>query len=121
MSSINEVISGRKKGMFYRNRLILPFQCYFLKVIINDDIITDFSPSAKGIYIHEESDFTDVYFHDYKDLKDALSKHEPVKMIVVEKNKDIFNFENHLKLVVYLEESHSVRIEIPDSNIIFIE
>ena len=107
--------------MFYKNRLILPFQGIFLKIIVNDDIITDFSPSSKHIYLTEIENFTDIYFKEYKHLKEAVSKYEAIKMVVVEKGKDIFNFDNHKKIVIYLGEKHQVTIEETEEDILFIE
>ncbi len=121
MKSIEEIISDKQNGLHYGNRIILPFKCHFLKVIFNDDIITDFSPSSKGIFIREEEEFTDVYFHDYDNLKEELSKYENIKMVVVEKGKDIFDQNNHLKIALYLEDKHIVKIEKTDADILFIE
>lgn len=121
MSTINETIDKKINGLLYGNRLILPFKCHFLKVIFDDSIITDFSPSAKGIFVREKEDFTDVYFYDYKNLRDAISKYEAIKMVVVEKGKNVFNHENHMKLAVYLEDKHIARIEKTDEDILFIE
>jgi hypothetical protein len=121
MQKLDEVLEKKIPGLFYNNRLILPFHVHFLKVIIEDDIITDFSPSSKGIFIREESDFTDVYFLEYKLLKDSVSKYEAIKMVVVEKGKNVFDFNNHTKLAIYLEEKHKLRIEKSDEDILFIE
>lgn len=81
----------------------------------------DFSPSSKDIYINEAENYTDIYFKEYKHLKDAVSKYEAIKMVVVEKGKDIFNFDNHKKIIIYLEDKHQVTIEETDSDILFIE
>ncbi|MEJ2616023.1 MAG: hypothetical protein P8Z35_13780 [Ignavibacteriaceae bacterium] len=90
-------------------------------MIIDDEIITDFSPSSKGIFIREEADFTDIYFLEYKHLNDTVSKYEAIKMVVVEKGKDIFDFNNHKKIAVYLENKHNTRIEKTEEDILFIE
>ncbi len=121
MSSIEEVLKNKKSGLYYNNRLILPFKAHFLKVIVEHETLTDFSPASKGILIKEEKDFTDLYFHDFKNLKDVLSKYEAIKMVVVEKDKDIFNLNNHLKIAVYLKEKHEAVIEKTDEDILFIE
>jgi hypothetical protein len=121
MYSIDEVIKKDIHGLCYNNRLILPFKAEFLKVIVSADIITDFSRESKGIYIRETEDYTGIYFLEYKDLKDALSKYEAIKAVVVEKGKDIFDFKNHLKLSFYLEDNHKVKIEECDHDIIFLE
>ena len=121
MKSLDEVLENKLNGLYYNNRLVLPFHVHFLKVIIEDEIITDFSPSSKGIYIREEADFTDVYFLEYKHLNDAVSKYEAIKMVVVEKGMDVFDFKNHKKLAIYLEEKHKIRIEKSEEDILFIE
>ena len=121
MKTITEILSSGGTGLHYGNRIVLPFHCHFLKVIIENDIITDFSSSSKGIFIREKEDFTDVYFLDYKNLQESVSKYENIKMLVVEKGKSIFNQDNHLKLVAYLEENHNVKIEKTDEDILFIE
>ena len=58
-----------------------------LKVITEDDIIVDISPSSKSIYIHEENDFTEIYFKPFKNIKEAVSKYESIKLIADEKIK----------------------------------
>lgn len=121
MASLNEILKSKPKGLFYNNRLILPFQGIFLKIIVNDDVIMDFSPSSKHIYISENENYTDIYFKEYRHLKDTVSKYESIKMVLVEKGNDIFNFDNHKKIAVYLEEKHRVSIEETEDDILFIE
>ncbi len=81
----------------------------------------DFSPDSKSIYIKEIGEFTDLYFKRYKHLKDAVTKYETIKMVVVDKGENIFNFENHRKIVLYLKEKHKVTIAKTDDDILFIE
>jgi hypothetical protein len=121
MNTIKEALDRKLNGLCYGNRVILPFEASFLKVIIEDDIITDFSASSKGIQVREDENYTDLYFLEIKDLKESISKYENIKMVVVEKGDDIFNFENHIKLALYIEEKHSVKIEKTDEDILFIE
>lgn len=121
MSSIRDTLERKLYGLYYKNRIILPFKAHFLKVVVNTDIITDFSPGSKGIYLSEDDDFTDVYFYDYGDLRDVLKKFDAIKMVVVEKDRNIFNFDNHIKLALYLEDKHYLKIEKADENILFVE
>lgn len=121
MKTLDEILENKINGLYYNNRLVLPFQANFLKVIIEDEIITDFSPNSKGIFIREETDFTDVYFLEYKHLNDVVSKYEAIKMVVVEKGKNVFDFNNHKKIAVYLEEKHKTRIEKTEEDILFID
>ena len=84
-------------------------------------MITDFSPSDKGVFVSENSDFMEIYFYDYDDLKDVISKYEAIKMIVVEKGKDVFSMKNHIALALHPEENNKLRIEKISENQIFIE
>lgn len=121
MKTIEEALKYGQYGLYYGNRAILPFNCEILKVIIDDDIIMNFSPDSKLIYIHESANYTEIYFKQYKNLKDVVSKYEAVKLIAVEKDKDIFNFDNHIKLVIHIEDEHKLKIEKTDEDILFIE
>ena len=42
-------------------------------------------------------------------------------LVIVEKGKNIFDFSNHKKIAVYLEEKHKTRIEKTEDDILFIE
>jgi len=109
MNTIKEALDKKLNGLCYGNRVILPFKASFLKVIIEDDIITDFSTSSKGIQVREDENYTDLYFLEIKDLKESISKYENIKI------------ENHKKLALYIEEKHNVKIEKTDDDILFIE
>lgn len=121
MSTINEILKTKKSGLYYRHRVILPFNGHLLKVIIEDDILTDFSPTSKSIYVKEEDGFMSIYFKEYKDLKEEISKYEAIKIVIVEKDKDMFNLKNHRKLALYPGENHVLKIEATDDDILFIE
>jgi hypothetical protein len=121
MKSLNEVLKEKKLGLYFGNRALLPFSCHILKLNIENDLITDFSPCCKGVYVSENNDFMEIYFHDYKDLGEVITKFEAIKMIVVEKGKDIFDVKNHITLSLHPEENHKLRIEKLGENQIFIE
>ena len=109
------------EGLYYGNRLILPFNCIFLKVVINREIITDFSSTSKFVNINEGNNYTNLYFREYENIKETISEFESIKMVIVEKNKDIFDFSNHVKIAIYFEPNHKLRIEKTDDDILFIE
>lgn len=121
MTTIDNALKNKLSGLYYGSRIILPMKFHLLKVIVENEIITDFSPSSKGAFVREEEDFTDLYFYDFKNLKDTVSKYEAIKMIAVEKDKSIFDSKNHIKLALYLEEGSKVKIEKTDEDILFIE
>jgi len=119
--TLDEVIKNKVNGLCYGNRIILPFKAHFLKVIIENDIITDFSSSSKGIQLIEHKEFLDLYFLEYEQLSDVLSKYEAIKIVLVEEGKNIFDWNNHRKIALYLAEKHKVTIEETDADILFIE
>ena len=121
MKSISDVLKEKKYGLHFGNRVILPFNCHILKLNIENDLITDFSPSCKGVHVSENPDFMEIYFYDYKNLNDVITKYEVIKMIVVEKGKDVFDTKNHITLALDPEENHQLRIEKLGENQIFIE
>jgi len=121
MKTITDTLNKGLIGLYYGNRALLPFNCYVLKVIIDDDIIMDFSKTSKSIEINETEDFTEIYFKQFKNLKDVVSKFESIKIIAVDKNMDPFNFDNHQKLVIHVEDDHKLKIEKTDEDILFIE
>jgi hypothetical protein len=119
--SLSETVKNKNYGLYYGSRLILPFKAHFLKIILNDDIYTDFSPGSKTVALIEQPSFTDVYFKEIENIADELSRYESIKMVVVEIGKDIFDFNNHLKIALYPEEKHRLKIELTDEDILFIE
>ena len=121
MKSLSEVLKEKKSGLFFGNRILLPFSCHILKLNIENDLITDFSSCCKGVYVSENPDFMEIYFHDYKDLGEVITKFEDIKLIVVEKGKDVFNTKNHITISLHPEENHNLRIEKLGENQIFIE
>jgi hypothetical protein len=121
MKSLDDVLKNKDTGLCYRNRILLPFSGYILKMMVDDEIITDFSINNGKAEINEYPEFMEIYFLDFEDIKEAVSKYEAVKMIIVEKGKDLFNFNNHRKILLYLAEEHKVNIEETDEDILFIE
>jgi hypothetical protein len=121
MKTIQEALKNKSCGLYYGNRAILPFNCFLLKIVIEDEIIMDFSPSSKTIYVGEVDGYTEIYFKQFKNLKEIVSKYEIIKIIAVEKDKDIFNFDNHIKLYLHVGEEHKLTIEKTEEDILFIE
>ncbi len=121
MSTIKKALDEKKHGLHYANRLILPFKCEFLKIGIEDDVITDFSEHSKQVHVVEHEDFTDIYFKDYKNLKDDVSEYEVIKAICVEKGEDIFDFKNHITLSFNPINDHVVEISLLGPDQIFID
>jgi hypothetical protein len=121
MNSLEQALKEKKNGLYYGTRVILPFVVDILKAVIDDDLITDFSPLSQGAYYEKFENFTEIYFFDHEDILKDVSKYETIKMVVVDEEDDIFNFENHKKISLNPEENHKLAITEIDDNIVFIE
>lgn len=121
MRTIEQAIKEKLNALHFGNRLILPFNIEILKIIIDADIIMDFSSKKRGAEYKSRKDFTEVYFYDYKNLSDFVTEFENIKLVVVEDDKDIFDQKNHKKILVRLKENHIAEFEEAPEDIIFIE
>lgn len=121
MKTITDALGNKLNGLYYGNRVLLPFSCYILKIVIEDDILMDFSPASKSVYLNTTDSYTEIYFKEFKNLKETISKYEAIKLIAVEKDKDIFQMNNHIKLALRVEENHKLTIEKTDEDILFLE
>lgn len=120
MRTLKEALENNIHGLHYGNRLLLPFPVDILKIAVENDLITDFSSKQTGAEYNVHERFTEVYFHDYKSLEDIVSKYEIIKMVVVERGKDIFNFNEHKIISVDILEKHKAEIKELDEDTIFI-
>ncbi len=121
MRKLNDVIKNKIDGLYYGNRVLLPFICDILKAVIENDIIMDFSTSNKGAEYFKRENFTEVYFHDFENLNEIVGKFETIKLVVVENGDDIFDLANHKKLALHLQKNHKLTIEETNEDILFIE
>ena len=121
MNSLELALKEKKNGLYYGTRVILPFVVDILKAVIDDDLITDFSPISEGAYYEKFENYTEIYFFDHEDLLKDVSKYETIKMVVVDEDDDIFNFEHHPKISLNPEENHKLTISEIDDNVVFID
>jgi hypothetical protein len=121
MNSLELALKEKKNGLYYGTRVILPFVVDILKAVIDDDLITDFSPISEGAYYEKFENYTEIYFFDHEDILKDVSKYETIKMIVVDDDDDICNFEHHKKISLNPEENHKLTISEMDDNVVFID
>jgi hypothetical protein len=121
MKTIDETVKNNINGLYYGNRVLLPFKAEILKAVIEKDIITDFSTTHKGAQYNITDSYTEIYFLDYKELSESISKYETIKLVLVEIGNDIFDLKNHKRLILHLQEKHIIKIEEADGEILFIE
>lgn len=121
MKKLKEVLENKLSGMYYGNRVLLPFKADILKAIIENDIIMDFSDFSEQAEYEIKDDRTEIYFYGYDDLNNFVTKYETIKLIVVEEGDSIFNRENHKRLILHVKENHELKIEEAGEDSIFIE
>ena len=121
MKTINEVLNESSGGLYYGNRVLLPFKAEILKIVIDSNIITDFSKKQHGASVRVADSYTDIYFCDYKDLEEELSKYDVIKVVLVQQGEDIFNTENHIPIELAIESKHKLSINKIGNDKIFFE
>ena len=121
MKKLKEVLENKIKGMYYGNRIFLPFKAEILKAVIEEDIIMDFSDFSEQAEYNIKDSFTEIYFYNYEDLSDFVTDFETIKLIVVEEGEDVFDKHNHKKLILHVKENHIIEIEEAGKETIFID
>lgn len=122
MRTLDDALKNNLIGLHYGNRILLPFKVNILKAVVEKEIIMDFSSTKSGACYKIFDEYTEIYFYDYKNLSEVISEFEKIKLVVVEKGKDLFDFSNHRKLALHIEENHKLTItEIKDDSLLFIE
>lgn len=121
MSTLNEVLTKNLHGLYYGNRILLPFKADILKAVIEKSIITDFSDFSEQAEYEIKDNRTEIYFYEYADLSEFITTYETIKLIVVEEGRDIFDTKNHIKLILHLNDGHEIKIEEAGENFLFIE
>ncbi len=121
MKTINEVLKENSGGLVYGNRVLLPFQAEVLKIVIGSEIITNFSKQLHGAHVRVTDFYTEIYFYDYKYLEEELSQYDLIKLVCVQQDDDIFDFENHIPIELSIESKHKISIKKISSNEIFFE
>ena len=121
MYSLDRVLKEKICGLYYGTRVLLPFVGDILKAIIDDEIITDFSPMSDGAYYEKNDKYTEIYFFDHQDILKDVSKYETIKLIVVDEDDDIFDFKNHKKISLNPIDNHKLEISEVSEDVLFIE
>lgn len=121
MNSIDLALKEKKVALYYGTRVILPFVADILKAVIDDDIITDFSPVSDGAYYEKFDKFTEIYFFDHEDILSDVSKYETIKLIAVDEDDDIFDFKTHRKISLNPGENHKMELAEISDDVVFIE
>ena len=118
--TIRTALNNKKQGFYIDQRLILPFKCQIVKLIIGGEIHTEFV-GGKDIKLNQDPLNTSIYFRSAGKLTTFLGTYKVIKLIVVEQDKCLCEIENHIKLICEIEEYHHVNIHEPGEDMLFIE
>lgn len=121
MKKLSEVLEKNIQGLYYGNRVLLPFSGEILKIVIDDEIITDFSRSRHGARVRVTENFTEIYFCDYENLSQEIPKYQVIKIVLVEDGKDIFDYNDHIAIELDVKEKHRLDIKKIGDDLLFIE
>jgi len=120
MKTINEVLNDKSGGLYYGNRVLLPFRAEVLKIVIDSEIITNFSKHPNGASVRVTDSYTEIYFCDYKNLEEELTEYDVIKIVLVQQGEDVFNSKNHIPIELAIESKHKLSIQkIGDDKIFF--
>ncbi len=122
MKTLEETLKNEMHGLWYGNRILLPFKAMVLKIAVAGKIYTEFLPKINGGAVVNHRDCaTEIYLLDFDNLYQDLSKYDLIKVVMVEDGKDIFNQKNHKRLDFRVKEDHIVTIEEMSSDVLFVE
>ncbi len=121
MKTIKEVLNGNGSGLYYGNRILLPFKAEILKIVIDSAIITNFSKQPHGAQVRVTDNYTEIYFCDYKNLEEELTEYDVIKLALVQEGEDIFKNENHISIELTIESKHKLSIKEIDDDKLFYE
>lgn len=120
MKTVNEVLNGNGSGLYYGNRVLLPFKAEILKIVIDSAIITNFSKQPHGADVRITDNYTEIYFCDYKNLEEELTEYDVIKLVLVQQGESIFKNENHIPIELAIESKHKLSIKrIGDDKLFF--
>lgn len=114
------IVNSDKKGFHIGERLILPFKCNLLKLIVDNKIYTEFVGND-DVKISQEAHNTSIYFRSAGRLSSFEGSYELIKIVVASETVDLTDRKNHIKIVCHILDDREVEIELPGDDILFIE
>jgi len=116
---LHTVINSDKKGYHTGKRMILPFKCNIIKLIVDGHIFTEFVGSD-DIKIAQDYQNTSIYFREIGKLKQFEGGYSLIRIIIAPLEADLTDKSQHIKLICKIEENHEVEIALPSEDVLFI-
>ncbi len=117
--TIREALAQNKEGYYIGCRLILPFKCNLLKIIVEGHIFTEMVGSHH-IKVQQDELNTSVYLRDTGKLSNYVDTYNVVKIIAAEMGTDLTDQKQHIKLVCEIGDHNNLLIHEPDDNMLFV-
>lgn len=117
---ILNIVNSDKKGFYIGERMILPFKCNLIKLIVDNSIYYEFVGND-DIKLSQEKFNTSIYFRSKGRLSTFEDSYEAIKLVVASEDVDLTDKSNHIKIVCYIKKKREVEISLPDDDILFIE
>lgn len=118
--TIKQSLTNEYKGFYIGQRIILPFKCQIIKLIVKGEIITEMVGSS-DVKISQDPKNTSIYFRSVGKLSNFIGSYQAIKMIVCEWDDNLCDIDNHVKIICEIGENHEVEIHTPDDDMLFIE
>lgn len=118
--SIRQALHEQKEGFYIGHRIVLPFRCMLIKVIVDGLIFTEMVGS-KHIKIQQDPKNTSIYIRSIGKLGNFVDTYKVIKLIACEWDADISDRSTHIKLVCEIRDNHTVTIHQPTDDMLFIE
>ena len=118
--TIKQALEEKREGFHIGHRLILPFRCQIIKIIIESDIFTEMVGS-KSLKISQDPKNTSIYFRSHGALDKTIGKYQSIKIIAAEWDSDLSDVKNHIKIICEIDDTHIVMIHAPSKDMLFIE
>ncbi len=114
------IVDSDKKGFHIGERLILPFRCNLIKLIVDNKIYTEFVGNH-DVKLSQENRNTSIYFRSAGRLSSFEGSYELIKMVIASEDVDLTDRSTHIKIVCHILDDREVEISQPDDDILFIE
>jgi len=114
-----DIIKSDKKGYYTGCRMILPFKCNIMKLIVDSHIFTEFVGSD-DVKLSQDYRNTSIYFRELGKLKQFEGEYTLIRMIIAPLEADLTDKSSHIKLVCRIKENHEIDFELPSDDVLFI-
>lgn len=120
MSIIEKSIQENKKGFYIGTRMILPFKCQIIKIVVDNHIYTEFVGN-NDIKISQDAQNTSLYFREAGRLHHFEGSYEKIKMVIADFDCDLCDRNNHKKVICKIEDNRYVSYRLATKEDLFIE